>query len=60
MGVALETTRFAERELTRGDLVEVGSSVFQRIRREVNFLSVRSNERQLEKIRRFREWLLSQ
>lgn len=60
MGVALETTRFAERELARGDLVEVGRSVFQRIRREVHFLSVRSNERQRDKIARFRQWLLGQ
>lgn len=60
MGVALETTRFAERELARGDLLEVGRSVFQRIRREVHFLSVRSNERQRDKIARFRQWLLGQ
>lgn len=60
MGIALETTRFAERELARGDLVEVGRSVFQRIRREVHFLSVRSNERNVEKISRFRQWLLGQ
>lgn len=59
MGIALETTRFAERELARGDLVEVGRSVFKRIRREVHFLSVRSNERQVDKISRFRQWLLS-
>lgn len=60
MGVALETTRFAERELARGDLVEAGRSVFQRIRREVHFLSVRTNERHIEKIARFQTWLLAQ
>lgn len=60
MGIALETTRFAERELARGDLVEVGRSQFQRIQREVHFLSVRSNERQVDKVACFQRWLLSQ
>jgi len=60
MGIALETTRFAERELARGDLVEVGRTQFRRIRREVHFLSTRSNERHIEKIGRFNHWLLSQ
>jgi len=60
MGIALETTRFAERELARGDLVEVGKTQFKRIRREVHFLSIRSNERHIEKIRQFNHWLLSQ
>lgn len=60
MGVALETTRFAERELTRGDLVEAGRTVFRRIRRDLHFLSVRSNERNVEKIRHFKAWLLAQ
>lgn len=59
MGVALETTRFAERELARGDLVEVGKTQFRRIRREVHFLSIRTNERHIEKIGRFSQWLLS-
>lgn len=60
LGIALETTRFAERELTRGDLVEVGKTQFKRIRREVHFLSIRTNERHIEKIGRFRQWLLGQ
>jgi DNA-binding transcriptional LysR family regulator len=60
MGVALETTRFAERELARGDLVEVGRTVFKRIRREVHFLSVRSNEKHLDKISRLTTWLMGQ
>lgn len=60
MGIALETTRFAERELARGDLVEVGRTQFKRIRKEVHFLSIRSNERRIEKISRFSQWLLSQ
>lgn len=60
MGIALETTRFAERELARGDLVEVGRTVFRRIRREVHFLSTRTNERHVEKIGRFRQWLTAE
>lgn len=60
MGIALETTRFAERELARGDLVEVGKSLFKRIQREIHFVSVRANERRIEKIICFNEWLLKQ
>lgn len=60
MGIALETTRFAERELARGDLVVVGRTLFRSIRREVHFLSVRTNEQHIEKIRRFSQWLLGQ
>lgn len=60
MGVTLETTRFAERELNRGDLVEAGRTVFKRIRREVHFLSVRTHERHIQKVHSFRQWLLSQ
>lgn len=60
MGLALETTRFAERELARGDLVQVGAATFRHIEREVHFYSQRSNEKQLEKIERFRTWLFQQ
>ena len=60
MGIALETTRFAERELARGDLVEVGRTLFSRIRRNVHFLSVRSNEKNVEKIGQFTRWILKE
>jgi LysR family transcriptional regulator, glycine cleavage system transcriptional activator len=60
MGVALETTRLAERELARGELVELGAGDFQRIAKETHFLSQRANERNVEKIRRFKEWLLDE
>ena len=60
MGVALETTRFAERELARGDLVEVGPSVFRCIEREVHFLSQRTVDAQVDKVKRFNRWLLAQ
>lgn len=60
MGVALETTRFAERELARGDLVEVGGPGLRSIEREMHFLSTRANDRQVERVRCFRDWLLAQ
>jgi len=60
MGVAFETTRFAERELARGDLIEVGPTVFKHIDREMHFYSQRSNEKQVDKVRRFKTWLLQQ
>lgn len=58
MGVALETTRFAEKEIARGDLVEFGTGTFKQVARETHFLSQRLNERHVEKVRVFREWLL--
>lgn len=60
MGIALETTRFAERELARGDLVVASGAGFQHIQREMHFLSQRTNEQQVERIRTFRAWLLEQ
>lgn len=60
LGVALETTRFAERELARGDLVVAGGSEFQTIIRENHFFSQRTNERQVEKVKKFKDWLLEE
>jgi DNA-binding transcriptional LysR family regulator len=60
LGVALETTRFAERELARGDLVIAGDSEFQKVTRENHFLSQRTNERHSEKVRQFKQWLLEE
>jgi LysR family transcriptional regulator, glycine cleavage system transcriptional activator len=57
MGVALESVRLAERELLRGDLVELQSEKFKSLARETHFLSSRDSERNVEKIRLFREWL---
>lgn len=58
MGVALETTRLAERELSRGDLVVLGEAAFVKLYRETHFLSYRENERDVDKVQRFRLWLL--
>ncbi|HKU00926.1 MAG TPA: LysR substrate-binding domain-containing protein [Paraburkholderia sp.] len=57
MGVALETTRLAERELCRGDLVIVGEDEFVKLSRETHFLSYREDERNVDKVKRFRLWL---
>jgi DNA-binding transcriptional LysR family regulator len=59
MGVTLESVRLAERDLARGDLVEFGLGTFKPIARETHFLSERSNERHVEKVRLFREWLFA-
>jgi DNA-binding transcriptional LysR family regulator len=59
MGVALETTRLAERELSRGDLVIVGDGEFVDLNRETHFLSYRENEREVDKVKRFRLWLFN-
>lgn len=58
MGVVLESTRLAEREIARGDLVEVRSDTFVRFERETHFLSCRRNEFRHEKVATFRQWLL--
>lgn len=58
MGMVLESARLAERELASGALVPVGGGkVFER---EVHFLVQRSGDHQVDKIRRFREWLLAE
>ncbi|CAB3757062.1 LysR substrate-binding domain-containing protein [Paraburkholderia humisilvae] len=60
MGVALESTRLAERELAQGDLVELGADVFKPLARETHFFSYRANERNVDKVRRFRKWLFGE
>ncbi|WP_321920595.1 LysR substrate-binding domain-containing protein [Paraburkholderia tropica] len=57
MGVALETTRLAERELSRGDLVILGDNEFVQLYRETHFLSYRRDECEVDKVKRFRRWL---
>ena len=41
LGIALETTRFAEVELARGELVAIDGPAFRRIERETHFLCYR-------------------
>ncbi len=58
VGVALESSRLAERELQRGELVELGQGVFTPLEQSIHYLSYRTGERQRPKVRIFREWLL--
>jgi LysR family glycine cleavage system transcriptional activator len=57
MGVALESTRLAEREISRGELVELGQGVFLPLAEETHFVSCRASERQGKKVKAFREWV---
>ena len=60
MGMVLESTRLAEREIARGDLVEVGRGTFAQFERETHFLSYRKNESRVEKVAAFRQWVMEQ
>lgn len=60
LGIALETLRFAEDEIASGQLVKLGDGRFHSIRREMHFLSYRQNQKNLFKIRTFRDWLVSE
>ena len=60
LGVVLESSRLAERELSRGELVEIGANQFKSIKEETHFLSYRSGEKSNKKIKLFQEWLLNE
>jgi len=60
LGVVLESTRLAERELSKGELVEIGANQFKKIKEETHFLSYRSGEKSNKKIKLFEEWLLTE
>lgn len=57
MGVALESTTLAEKELARGELVILGDGVFQPFHQPIHFLNQRSDERQRPAIQAFVQWL---
>ena len=60
LGVALETQRFAEVELAKGDLVVINNPSRQCIERETHFLSYRRADRGSHRIKAFRNWLYAQ
>jgi LysR family glycine cleavage system transcriptional activator len=60
LGVVLESRRLAERELSKGELVEIGFDSFKKIKDQTHFLSFRSGEKSNKKIRLFEEWLLNE
>jgi DNA-binding transcriptional LysR family regulator len=60
LGVALESTRLAEQELQRGDLVIPGAGRHQPVLRETHFLSYRTGDKRSPKIMQFRAWLFAE
>lgn len=58
VGVALESHRLAEREIERGELVVLGGSEFVPLALDTHFLSYRASDKQVPKVRVFRDWLL--
>ena len=60
VGVCLETTRFAEAELARGELVVLDGPGFARIARETHFLVWRRRDADQPAMQTFRDWLLLQ
>lgn len=57
IGAVLESVRFAERELSRGELVEIGKGIFLPTIDRTHFLSYRSNTKNSQKIKLFKEWI---
>jgi LysR family glycine cleavage system transcriptional activator len=60
LGVALESTRLAARELERGELVELGRKRFQPLTRSVHFVGVRRSDRARPAVGAFVDWVLHQ
>jgi DNA-binding transcriptional LysR family regulator len=58
LGIALESERFAQEELAKGDLVRIGGNRFHSVPRQMHFLCYRAVQRDLPKIVAFRSWLL--
>lgn len=59
IGAVLESVRFAERELSRSELVEIGQQIFLPTTDRTHFLSYRSNTKNSQKIKLFNEWIFS-
>jgi len=60
LGLALETTRFAEAELAAGSLVRFCAKRFKSLEREMHFLCFRTRDSDAKHIRCFRDWILPQ
>jgi DNA-binding transcriptional LysR family regulator len=58
LGVALESTRLAARELERGELVELGAKTFEPLARAVHFVGVRHSDRARPAVGAFVDWAL--
>ena len=57
IGAVLESVRFAEREISRGELVELGKGIFLPTTDRTHFLSYRSNTKNSQKIKIFKKWI---
>lgn len=60
LGIALETTRFAEAELARGDLMVIDGPSFKRIERDTHFLCYRKADGNNPQLTAFRLWFMEQ
>lgn len=60
VGVALESTRLAQREIAAGELCVLQNEGLVPVQRETHFLSYRAAERNNPKIACFRDWVFSQ
>lgn len=60
LGIALETTRFAQTELERGDLAIIDGPGFRPIERETHFICYRQGDRDNPPLLAFRGWLAQQ
>lgn len=59
LGIALETTRFAQNEPTRGELVALDGPGFRRIERSTHFLCYRKKGEERAAIVAIRDWLVA-
>ena len=60
LGIALESRRFAELELERGELIAIEGPMFRRIERATHFLCYRKTSEEREPIVVFKRWLASE
>jgi DNA-binding transcriptional LysR family regulator len=60
LGIALESTRFAESELAQGRLVAIDGPAFRRIERPTHFLCYRKSDVGSQPLQAFRRWLLDE
>jgi LysR family transcriptional regulator, glycine cleavage system transcriptional activator len=58
LGVALESTRLAAKELERGELVELGAKRFRPLNRAVHFVGARRSDRSRPAVGAFVDWVL--
>ena len=60
LGIALETSRFAEAELARGELMALDGPGFRRIERATHFLCYRKTNEERAPIVAFKQWLAAE